>query len=115
MADQEIDLIDTYSITGADATFTAAVTAGGPWSLQIDWRQLTGTLDGVLTVQVSNYADTLFETYDSDFTQTLSSASGHVEFEDDRFAWKYVRVSYTNNNITGGVIRGLMNVRSYTD
>ncbi len=69
--------------------------------LQIVWASLTGTLDGVVTVYVSNDG-TNWD--DIGTPTTISTANGTqcIGIEDAFYA--YIKVEAVKNNITGGTI-----------
>lgn len=69
--------------------------------LQIVWASLTGTLDGTVTVSVSNDGSN----WDTVGTPTtISSASGNKCIAIENVFFSYVKVEATKNNITGGTI-----------
>lgn len=69
--------------------------------LQIIWDSLTGTLDGVVTVYVSNDGTN----WDAIGTPTtISSATGNQCIGIEDVFYTYVKVVATKNNVTGGTI-----------
>lgn len=100
-------IADVFSaLTVKDTTYTLTMDGNYRWGFQLVWTGGTGTLDGTVTIQVSNYPTTNFVTYATNSTTTLSSAAGNWTFEDTGLTWKYWRVEIVDNNMTGGTLNG---------
>jgi len=72
-------------------------------SVQIDWADLTGVLDGVFKLQQSNHKlPTSNQWDDMGLSHTLNTASGSQTLADVNFTGLRMRAVYTKNGITGG-------------
>ena len=71
-------------------------------SIQIAWEGLTGTLDGVLTVQQRN-ADFL-PWQDTTLTANVDSAAGTHIFENIEFGGESLNLKFALTGITGGTV-----------
>jgi|CXWL01.1.fsa_nt_gi hypothetical protein len=70
--------------------------------VSIVWASLTGTLDGTVVIHAS-VDDTTYHPIASSST-TLSSANGSEGLNTDNSYYKYFKVVYTKNNISGGTL-----------
>ena len=95
------------AVMSADTSFTKYVPDNQTWGLTVSWDSLTGTLDGVLKIKVSddgvNFAN--YATLDS---VTIADTTSFAMFEDVYFAHKFIKLDYTKNSITYGKINALL-------
>lgn len=76
-------------------------------SLQIYWEDVTGTLDGKIELFISNVQDsmTLGNTYNIETASNIDDSEfivlSHILF-------KYLKIKYTKNNITGGKLNAIL-------
>ncbi len=75
-------------------------------SLQITWKNATGTLDGTVEVQATSDPGAAAVGK----TLTVSSESNDADSELMVLYpfFKYIKVKYTKNNITGGIINAVV-------
>lgn len=79
-------------------------------SVQLIWSGLTGTLDGVLSIEVSD--DNVswdVKTVEiagvvSDLKITVSGAAGNDTISSDMVTERYYRAKWTKNGVTGGLV-----------
>lgn len=106
-----------FDAVSAGADKDSVVTYGKPFRLfqmnsiaiHLVWASLTGTLDGVVKLQVAStatqptsgqWADKTGATY------TLASANGAEDISVTNLTEAWGRVVYTHNNISGGTLTG---------
>jgi hypothetical protein len=94
-------LISTIAWTADRSSAAFPMTQYDGVGIQIVWTSLTGTLDGVVTVYVSNDG-TNWD--DIGTPTTISTASGNqcIGIEDVYFA--FIKVIAVKNGVTGGTI-----------
>jgi hypothetical protein len=85
----------------------------GRFSIQLGWTGATGTLDGTLTVYISNDPSASSKVAETAKTLTIDSAA--IETADDSFitfnvSASYVKVDFTKNNLTSATVYAYMNV-----
>lgn len=76
-------------------------------SIQVLWRNVTGTLDGEISLHCSNLPedDSFFDGGDIDGgIIPIDSASGSRMWLRDRLAFRYLQARFTKNGITGGTV-----------
>ena len=108
---EDITLATDYDIS-VDKTWSWYIGEGvETWSVFGSASALTGTLDGTVNIEMAftdSAPDSVYVDYSNMLAWTLNEASEEFAFEDDRFSGKWIRVSLTVNNITGGVINTLI-------
>ena len=93
-----------YSIPIQDSTVTLTMDNNYAWGLQLVWSGGTGTLDATCEIQVSNYPTSNFKKYSDNAAVTLSAATGNWVYESGSQYWKYWRLVFVDNNMTGATI-----------
>lgn len=93
-----------YSVAIQDTTVTLTMDGNYAWGLQLVWSGGTGTLDATCEIQVSNYPTSNFIKYSDNSSTTLTAASGNWVYESGSQYWKYWRLVFTDNNMTGATI-----------
>lgn len=76
-------------------------------SVQIVWRNVTGTFDGQVTLFASNLPedDSYFDGGEIDGgVMTVASANGNSIWLRERLAFRYLQARFVKNGITGGTI-----------
>ncbi len=79
-------------------------------SVQIVWSGATGTIDGDMEVQLSNN-DTDWLVTGSPFSITTGSGT-HI-FELTELTAKFIRISFTKNTMTDGLVDARLIAKSY--
>jgi hypothetical protein len=94
-------IIETVAWTANRSSGAVPMTQYENTGLQIVWSSLTGTLDGSITIAVSNDG----ANWDAvGTTTTISSASGTKCIAIENIFFTYIKVDAVKNNITGGNI-----------
>lgn len=84
-----------------DTTFTYTWDNNYMWGFQLVWTGAKTGLNGIVTLQVSNYPTTNFVKYSTTSLDSIQAATGNWTFSDDKFLWKYFRVTVADNDSVG--------------
>lgn len=113
-----------YTLAPVDCKFFSAIAAGSDTdsstielrryktaSFQVTWSSVTGTSNGVFTVQASNDGSTWVST---GVTATMSGASGSALLKlDGAVDASFYRVDYAHTGVTGGSITGYCTAKEF--
>lgn len=102
LATDTVTLFNAISAGADNTTASVNILNDRGYAAQYSWSGLTGTLDGTLQLQAS--LDDSIWTNVSAGLATLSSASGSFLFDSGNVNYKFFRVVYTKNGITGGSV-----------
>lgn len=82
------------------------VNSDNPWSIQVNWSSATGTVNGVVYIEVSD-DKTNWVQFASNSYITLSGASGTGGYDlgSNQMTWRYIRVRYVKNTTTSAVLQ----------
>ena len=109
---EDITLATAYDVSGGDKDWSWYIGEGvHTWAVFGTASALTGTLDATITIHeafVDTAPDSVYVAYNSMPSWTLDAASEQFAFEDTMFSGKWIRVTLTVNNCTGGVINTLI-------
>lgn len=100
-------VINNYHFASADTGYVYPISNNYTWSLQLVWFGITGTANAKYSIQVS-YNGINWSDYYGDMSYTISTTSGNKPFEDDRFAFNYIKIRIERNNVTGGSLYGYL-------
>ena len=109
---EDITLATDYDVASGDNTWSWYIGEGvETWAVFGTASALTGTLDGEIAIQttfVDAAPDSVYIDYANMDVWVLDETSEQFAFEDDQFSGKWIRVTLTVNNVTGGVINTLI-------
>jgi hypothetical protein len=100
-------VFDDYDVSNGSKNVVIDPERDHVWSLQLIWKNLTGSLTGTFAVEASNDGEN-FHSYGSGFTTTLNSASGSELVSDSKLPFSYLRFNFTVGGITGGTIKAIL-------
>jgi len=105
---EDITLATDYDVSGGDKTWSWYIGQGvETWAVYGSTSLLTGTLDGTIKIQTAfldSAPDSVYVDYSNMEEWILDEASEEFAFEDNMFPGKWIRVTLTVENITGGNI-----------
>lgn len=99
------------SALGAEERVNIPFSETAEWSLQINFTSITGTTDGVLQLQQSNDGTNWNDMALTPSSYTISAANGTTAFEKATFTGKYLAIKITKNNMTGGTLEFILNIK----
>ena len=109
---EDITLATAYDVTGGNKTWSWYIGEGvTTWAIFGSASALAGTLDGTIKIKeafLDAAPDSVYVDYHSMPEWVLNEASEQFAFEDNMFSGKWIRVSFTQNNLSGGVINTLI-------
>lgn len=109
---EDITLATDYDVASGDNTWSWYIGQGvETWAVFGSTSVLTGTLDGTIKIQTAfldSAPDSVYIDYSNMEEWTLNEASEEFAFEDDMFPGKWIRVTLTVNNVTGGIINTII-------
>lgn len=91
-----------------NTNITSGVKTTSQWQtigVQVVWASLTGTIDGTITLEGS-IDGTNFDAVNSPISITGASSNDCISLTN--FAFPYIRLKLTKNNITGGTISAMI-------
>lgn len=110
-----IKLLEDYDLTlGTSKVFAYQIADNCVWNLQIICKDLTGTLDGTITMKNSNQNtnETYYNNYAGLSAITLDDANKSASMEDFMCTSEYLVVDFQKNGITGGTISLYLKIKS---
>ena len=109
---EDITLATAYDVTGGNKTWSWYIGEGvTTWAIFGSASALAGTLDGTIKIKeafLDAAPDSVYVDYHSMPEWVLNETSEQFAFEDNMFSGKWIRVSFTQNNLSGGVINTLI-------
>lgn len=96
---------------GAVARVNIPFSETASWGLQINWTSIAGTADGDCQLQGSNDGTNWNNLAISPSNIAIDSANGTTGFEKSTFAWKYLAIKITKNNMIGGTLEFILNIK----
>jgi len=107
-------VILTSSSAATNQTSSEIETDSATWgSFQVNWASLTGTLDAVVQVEVSDDQVTWIPKTDATFT--ISTATGQNSISlNGSLTSAYVRVTYTATGVNGGTVSMYATVKGFS-
>jgi len=86
------------------------------WAIWVYWSDLTGTLNGALSVKytglpTSLVSDAAYQTYPNMASVTMDSATGYAVFEDTEFMGNRIGLFFDKNSITAGTIKAYIVIK----
>ncbi|MBA7696629.1 hypothetical protein ES703_105279 [subsurface metagenome] len=105
---ETITLVEDYDVSGGDEDWSWYIGEGViTWAVYGYASGLTGTLDGTIKIKeafIDSAPDSVYIDYHSMPEWVLNEANEPFAFEDNLFSGKWIRISFTKNNLTGGAI-----------
>jgi len=99
-----------YDLSLGTQSFSIKNSKKNPFTLQIVWAALTGSLNGTAKVYGSNDGVN-YDLLTGTASKTLNTAGGSFSFVKDAFEWEWLRLVVTVVGITGGTISANLNIK----
>jgi len=109
---ETITLVTNYDVASGSKNWNWYIGEGVvTWAVYGYASGLTGTLDGTIKIKeafIDSAPDSVYIDYHSMPEWTLNEANEPFAFEDSLFSGKWIRISLTVNNLTGGTINSII-------